>query len=264
MVSLSLVGCDDNTEALTSELRRLRERVEQAQGEYDMGYEAGRAAAQAELKIRGTRQQIGWGFVFGSVTGLCLAALLNARRLEDAVRRRFATRSHRQLLRPAAKTLDPEVQNLADTLSDRYALLKERVRKERNFKPLMEGVVVHLDALVMRSARMLSVLQELNESVRGAGERSTDEETERADKWHESLRHAEANIAECRRKVQATIDLIDSILLRLAGLRLASLDAASLSAMAGEISDQIAFVEEAYRGLPSAAPRLRTVKHRRA
>ena len=247
-----LPGCGREPDA-----RKLRAAREQG---FRDGYEAGKAAAREESAQQGTRLSLGWGFALGVIVGLCLVALLSAGRIEDALRRRAKARSAKRLLGPLPPKLDKNVEELAGILVDRYSELQSRIEGERgaSFEQLLKSISSDVDTLVGRSARLLAVLQELQNSVTkaAAGRPPQAAPVEGAgDKvYADSLSRAEANIAKCQEKLWATINLIDSLLLRLSSLKAASLDDRAISQMALEIDQEIEHTVRAYEELTSEGP----------
>ncbi len=259
-VAIACAGCDGGSEQIKQEVAKTIRHMRQSRNAYDVGYAAGQEAARAKLESWRARSNIGWGFVVGLVAGLCLVAMLNARRIEDALSRRRARRGSTQLVGVASLRLDPEVRDLADMLAGRHTRLKERIHAERSpaRRRFLAQVQADVDALVGRAVHMLSVLQELNDGMREASTGRTrsgvSSQAGKSDMWRDSVRRAEADMAQCKAKLWATIDAIDSITLRLAGLKLASLDAGAISKMAAEINSQIESVEQAYKSLALDAP----------
>ena len=261
-------GCGGDWEAGKDDLKEIAQKIESAyfaraqakearQAWYQCGYEAGKIAAMTELREGRTRMAIGWGFATGMVCGLCLIGLISARRINEFLCRRKA-RSLR-LLKSRPEELCPDVRHLAEMLSARQQELRRRI-KSSGRTPLarvMKSVGAEADSVVRRSAKLLTVLQDLNTSVEKAmrgrihfGEQhcgATDAV------WSSSIKHAQARIADCRGKVKATIDLLDSILLRLSGLEMASVDGCSIAEAVTDIHREIEALEEAYGELATAS-----------
>ena len=242
-----LVGCGREPDGEMAAAAR-------AQGFRD-GYEAGKTAARKEFAQQGVRLSLGWGFALGAAVGLCLVALLSAGRIEDALRRRAKARLAKRLLAPLPPDLDNNVRELANILVDRYSELQTKIEKgpAAPFKQLLQGIGNDVDTLVRRSAELLGLLQELQDSVarsragRPAGA-DTDEGPEHK-VYEDSLSRAEANIAKCKDKLWATINLTDSLLLRLSSLKAAALDDRAISQMAADIDEGIAHTVQAYEEL---------------
>ena len=217
---------------------------------YQRGFKAGKAAAMVEFREERTRTAIGWGFVTGVTCGLCLVGLINARRVDEFLCRRKA--GLLRLLKSRPADLCPDVRHLADMLSSRHQELHRRIRSSRrtSLARVMKSVGVEADSVVRRSVEILKALQTLNESVdrsmQGRLQMATYRDSHTESVWESSLERAQERITECQRKVKAAIDLLDSILLRLSGLEMESVDGRSIADAVTDIHREIEALEEAY------------------
>ena len=82
--------------------------------------------------------------------------------------------------------------------------------------------------------------------------------------WESSLARAQDHITDCRSKVKAAIDLLDSIMLRLSGLEMTSVDGCSIAEAVADIHREIEALEEAYGELATMGAQPDFAKQMRA
>lgn len=197
-------------------------------------------------------------FPFVFVGGASLALLIRERVVKHFSRSKPHSSAGACLMKSHPKDLSPDVRHLADMLASRHQELRARIKRTRKgtLARAMKKVEAEADSVVCRSVEILRALQTLNESVeksmRGRLQMATCGDSHAGSVWESSLKRAQGRITDCQCKVKGTIDLLDSILLRLSGLEMESVDGRSIADAVAGIHREIEALEEAYGELAAA------------